>query len=615
MDTPSGAAHDPVRQQFLRHLHEYLSQITKEAIQENGSNFDKQKRNDRFYSSLKYLADYVVRFNDKREKTRESASASRAAAAEYAPAKASAAPSNASMHMQPAGSVALQNSELGTLLPVSLPKDRGFPETRITQESITGMSSGAGSRQSVSPTVSLEASFSSMPSLQGGRTHSSDSASILSAPRPPAITNPSNNGDSLNKNAPNSHSFLQSNPTNTTANFGFAARQRGPAPPMPPLQAAAISTTAGIEATLVVANDLINPRRDVMMTSAHAQPQFSGTAPNNNDSADNASGSRKRKRQKKQWCPFCNDHKEGFRGPHELSRHMNIQHQTKKTVYIVCDDSIDKNMSMFKDCKHCSRRKIYGQDYNAACHLRRAHFNKRLKTDTPEEREFKQLHPDFPPMEELRPWLRKCLVDVSKLKEKKYIDNQDEAILKIEPAVKHDELSSSDQEQDHFMSDDEGQPDGPATPPPEPQSEPETQNITPEVTMGDSMLQNSLIDFDFDFSFDSTGAFENTTQNGEFIFNSQPAAPSHPQPSATPRTNDTSNIFAAQWQLMGIQPTQIGAGKVPDFIDPRAMYGMSYDMHQFNGNSVEVPGAGEVASLDNFDIDQFLHGAIMNSHD
>ncbi|KAJ6258680.1 hypothetical protein Dda_6728 [Drechslerella dactyloides] len=635
MDPPSGAAHDPVRQQFLRQLHWFLSQITAEAIQETGnSNFDKQKRNDKFYNSLKILADHVVRFNDNREKIRESASASisapRATTGEYAGLQASSAPTGAFMHTQSAGSVAQQNSELGSLAQSSLPKHRNFTEAQMAQGhiNIPAPISGVSNGQSVSPTMSLEASFAAMPSLQGSRAHSSESVptvGAMSAPRSPVV-NPTRSSNNMGQTAPGS-STSQSKPS---TNFGFAVPLKRPAPSIPPLQAAAISSTVEIEAA---ANDLMNPRRDSLKASqapdvGRGQPHYlstSGTAPiiNNADDGNNSSGSRKRKRQKKQWCPHCNDHKEGFRGPHELARHMNIQHTTKKTVYIVYDDSPEQNM--FKDCKHCTRRKIYGQDYNAACHLRRAHFNKRLKTDTPAQREFKQLHPDHPPMEELRPWLRKCIVDVSKLKEKKYIDSQDEAIIKMEPAVKYDDQALSDlepeQDQDHLISDDDCRLDGPATPPPEPHSELEqqldSQQSAPKLVMNDSML-DSFVDLDFQFGLDSTtGMFDDFTQQPEFVFNAPSVtAPPLPQQqqSSVPRGSSTKNLFASQLQFLGIQPNQIVSDNIPDFVglDPNAMFGLQYDMAPSDSNSVEVSNGGDAMSFDNFDFNQFLHGTIMN---
>ncbi|KAK6513688.1 hypothetical protein TWF506_008127 [Arthrobotrys conoides] len=603
--TSTRSPHDPVRQQFLRHLHWYLRQITNEMIQEAGENYDRKKRNDKFLNSLKFLADYVVKFNDGQEKGRETpAVVPRPSTTGIQTGLRTFIPNSSLQQQQPIPvegrpqiSVAPQQSELASLSHASLPRDRSFSEAQVLPGTVHNHLVGNTNMLSVSPTSALEATFSSMPSLQSSRVQSSESVPTVGGISPsqsPSNTNTIRNNLNSSINQTNTPSTMQNKPT---TNFGFVAPQRKAPIGVTPLQKAAISTTAEIEASLAVVNDFLVPQRDTtvpqhtaaMATRPPSSRPTSLTGLNTTDVSDNnASQGRKRKRQKKQWCTLCNDHKEGFRGPHELARHINIQHQTKKTVFIVYDDS--PGGDMFKNCKHCSRRKIYGQDYNAACHLRRAHFNKRLKTDTPEEREFKQLHPDFPPMEELRPWLRKCLVDVSKLKDGKYIDNQDEAILKVEPAVKAEDLTSSDQDKDQEMTDDEPlQPVGPATPPPDSEVEAEA----PRPSMNDSMAHDNFFDFDFsEFRF----------QQPDFIFNSPPIA----QPSTVPRTNNLNAIFAIQMQSMGISPEQILSDKVPDFIGIENNMFAPFGLPELPNNNVEALGID--GSFEDFDIDQFLQG-------
>ncbi|KAK6531955.1 hypothetical protein TWF694_003118 [Orbilia ellipsospora] len=603
MEAPStGSPHDPIRQQFLRHLHSYLGQITNEMIRESGENYDRKKRDDKFHNSLRCLADYVVEFNRKQEQTRESASAPRVdTTGDYASLRSTTSTSLSNTLKPTIVAPHSTSSEMASLSHASsLPRTRSFSEAQIIPGSTTRAAPAAISRPSVSPTSALEASFSSMSSLQSSRVQSSESVPTvggMSAPRSPAITNTTHNTNSQSgQNSSNNTSPVQQ--AKPSSNFGFVAPQKK-IKTLSSLQKAAISTTAEIEASLATVTDFIDPQRDATLHNKQAsvsmkqsqipqQTSSSSGALNNELSDSLASLGRKRKRQKKQWCHLCNDHKEGFRGPHELARHMNIQHQTKKTVFIVYDDSPEGNM--FKDCKHCSRRKIYGQDYNAACHLRRAHFNKRLKTDTPEEREFKQMHPDFPPMEELRPWLRKCLVDVSKLRDTKYVDNQDEAILKVEPAAaRHEELCSSDKDLDQEMTDEEQPLDGPATPPPESEAEPDaeqpTKSISQDAPANDSMLHNNFMDFDFsDFSFDSAALLENNMQPPEFIFN---APPLPQQPSTIPRTNNTPAIFTFQMQHMGLDPSQIITDKFPAFVGLGLANSSFAPTFDFNGNSVE----------------------------
>ncbi|KAK6499051.1 hypothetical protein TWF481_011620 [Arthrobotrys musiformis] len=618
--TSTRSPYDPVRQQFMRDLHRYLGQITNEMIQEAGENYDRQKRNDKFLNSLKFLADYVVKFNDNQEMLRESGAVPRQSTTGSHTGLRPFTPSS-SLHTQqqqqqqpivadgrlPIG-VAPQQSELASLSQTSVPHGRGsFSEPQPAFGAMHNPLARNTNGASVSPISALEASFSSMPPPQNGRTQSSESVSTIrgmGASQSPQTANMIRNNMNHSINQSNAPSTILNKPT---GNFGFAVPQRKPPTGVTPLQKAAISTTAEIEASLAVVSDFIAPvdtaaqgqHTAAMATGPLSLPRATSmTSLNAADVSDNnASQGRKRKRQKKQWCNLCNEHKEGFRGPHELARHINIQHQTKKTVFIVFDDS--PGGDMFGNCKHCSRRKIYGQDYNAACHLRRAHFNKRLKTDTPEEREFKQTHPDFPPMEELRPWLRKCLVDVSKLKDGKYIDDQDEAILKIEPAVKVEDPASSSDDKDQEMTDDEPQPEAPATPPPESEVEAEAPRPTVQQnTITDSMLHNNFIDFDFsDFGL----------QQSDFIFNSPPLAPPIQQ-STVPRTNSLNAIFALQMQSMGVSPEQILSDKVPDFIgiDSNNIFSANFGLPELPGNNLEALGID--GSFENFDIDQFLQG-------
>lgn len=75
----------------------------------------------------------------------------------------------------------------------------------------------------------------------------------------------------------------------------------------------------------------------------------------------------KRPQHPKLYCSYCSDHPDGFRGDHELQRHVSRAHPMGHTRKVwVCIDATKDGKPFLQNCKACRTEKKYGAYYNAA---------------------------------------------------------------------------------------------------------------------------------------------------------------------------------------------------------------------------------------------------------
>lgn len=113
----------------------------------------------------------------------------------------------------------------------------------------------------------------------------------------------------------------------------------------------------------------------------------------------------------KVMCPFCDEQPQGFRGEHELRRHNDRKHTDVRKAWICVD--ISSNKKFLANCKKCANGKRYNVYYNAAAHLRRAHFNPKPKGGKgKKEKRGGKGGGDQPSMDTLKLWMAEIEEDV-----------------------------------------------------------------------------------------------------------------------------------------------------------------------------------------------------------
>ena len=121
---------------------------------------------------------------------------------------------------------------------------------------------------------------------------------------------------------------------------------------------------------------------------------------------------RQQPQRKTTFCNLCNEHPQGFHGDHELRRHNDRHHTNCRKVWICRDNTSaggPRPAVPLSACKACRNHKTYGANYNAAAHLRRAHFypckNKRGGRGKVSEGRGGMGGGEEPPMDELKNWM------------------------------------------------------------------------------------------------------------------------------------------------------------------------------------------------------------------
>ncbi|KAM0454252.1 hypothetical protein ACHAPV_008525 [Trichoderma viride] len=120
-------------------------------------------------------------------------------------------------------------------------------------------------------------------------------------------------------------------------------------------------------------------------------------------------------------CSHCVEYPNGFRGDHELRRHIKAKHRRTVKKWICRDPAEIRVPSELRalyplaKCKACASGKLYGAYYNAAAHLRRTHFTAKPTRArggaSASRRNGGRGGGDWPPMKQLKLWFCEVTVE------------------------------------------------------------------------------------------------------------------------------------------------------------------------------------------------------------